>query len=108
MAYEYQYLEVEEVRQRVLQELRQAESNHIAARVNAEVNREKAKILRASAQKAGGKVDMAVVRKAATLEIQVRQLEIDAEAYEEGILSLQKVFSDVIGVSVEAAKPAEV
>ena len=95
-SYQYRYLSEEEVRARVLEELRKAESSHITALVTAELNRQNAKLLRAEAT-AGKKVDAGKLQMAMNLDRQVSKLEREAEAHETTIASISEQFAHLLG-----------
>jgi hypothetical protein len=97
--YQYRYLQEEEVRNRVLEELRKAESSHISALVTAELNRQNAKLLRDEAS-AGKKVDAGKLQAAMNLERQVVKLEREAHAHETTIAKIAERFGHLLGDAV--------
>jgi hypothetical protein len=96
--YQYRYLQEEEVRNRVLEELRKAESSHISALVTAELNRQNAKLLREEAQAGPGKkIDAGKLQQAMNLERQVLKLEREAHAHETTIAQIAERFAHLLG-----------
>lgn len=102
--YEYRYLTSDEVRQRFIEELRKAESTHIASTVTAELNSEKAKLMTAEAV-SGGKQDNAKLKQATEFKRQALQLRRDSLAFERVVGTIEERFKDIVGTDedVDAA-----
>lgn len=102
--YRHHHLTQDEVKNKVLEQLRNAEMSHITADVNAELNRQNAALLVEEAKKpvaSGGKIDMGMMQQANVLNQQVKKLNREMVAHERAIKALEERYGSILDLPTE-------
>lgn len=104
--YNYRYLTADEVRARYIEELRKAESTHIANVVQGTLNHEKSKLMKSEAF-AGGKQDNAKLKIADELKRKVLEMKRDQIAFERVVETIEQQLGDVLGTDEDVDSAIE-